>query len=169
MKLQFRQSEAAAKGLAAESIPTHATEVLLGTPAYMPPEQALGEVDQLDARADVFGLGAVLAEILTGKPAYVASEALQLFRMATRGKLEDCRRTTLDACGAEPKLVDIARIALSAEPKDRQLNAGELAKQITAHLEGVQERLRESGAAACRLKPVPKRSEPPKKTICGHW
>src|SRR5262249_11320186 len=44
---------------------------LLGTPAYMPPEQANGDVALLDRRADVFGLGAILCEILTGKAPYV--------------------------------------------------------------------------------------------------
>src|SRR5262245_12197925 len=44
---------------------------LLGTPAYMPPEQAQGDVALLDRRADVFGLGAILCEVLTGKPPYV--------------------------------------------------------------------------------------------------
>ena len=43
---------------------------LLGTPAYMPPEQANGDIANLDRRADVFGLGAILCEILTGKPPY---------------------------------------------------------------------------------------------------
>jgi serine/threonine-protein kinase len=47
--------------------PTQAGTVL-GTPAYMAPEQAGGEVDRLNERSDVFGLGAVLCEILTGKP-----------------------------------------------------------------------------------------------------
>src|SRR5262249_7460819 len=44
---------------------------LLGTPAYMPPEQANGDIANLDRRADVFGLGAILCEILTGKPPYM--------------------------------------------------------------------------------------------------
>jgi hopene-associated glycosyltransferase HpnB len=41
---------------------------ILGTPAYMPPEQALGAVHEIDARSDVFGLGGILAAILTGSP-----------------------------------------------------------------------------------------------------
>src|SRR5262249_4048156 len=49
------------------------TGSLLGTPAYMPPEQASGDVDRIDTRADVFALGAVLCELLTGQSAYTGT------------------------------------------------------------------------------------------------
>lgn len=116
---------------------------VMGTPAYMPPEQALGEIDQLDERCDVFGLGAILCEILTGQPPYVAEDHLHLFRMATRGKLRDCFER-LDKSSADDELVAIAKRCLSPEPKDRPLNAGVLAEQVTEHLEAVDSRLRES-------------------------
>lgn len=116
---------------------------IMGTPAYMPPEQALGEIDQLDERADVFGLGAILAEILTGKPAYVADSSRELTRMASRGKLEACVER-LDSCAAESQLIAICKQALAPEPDDRFRNASELSAEVTKHLEGVQQRLKQA-------------------------
>lgn len=116
---------------------------VMGTPAYMPPEQALGEIDNLDERADVFGLGAILCEILTGKPPYVASDGTQVYRMASRGKLTDCF-ARLDACGADAELIALTKQCLELEPKDRPRDAGVLSERVTGYLESVEARLREA-------------------------
>jgi serine/threonine protein kinase len=91
---------------------------VMGTPAYMPPEQALGEIDQMDERADVFGLGAILCEILTGQPPYVADDGTRVIRMASRGKLDDCF-ARLEACQADQDLILLTKHCLELEPKDR--------------------------------------------------
>lgn len=59
---------------------------VMGTLAYMPPEQAHGEVDKLDERADAFALGAMLCEILTGGAPY-SGTASQVAVEAARGML----------------------------------------------------------------------------------
>src|SRR5262249_3210787 len=61
----------------------------LGTPAYMAPEQARGNPEGLDARADVFGLGAILCEILTGTPAYRGRDSQEVYDKARRADLSD--------------------------------------------------------------------------------
>ena len=59
---------------------------VLGTPAYMAPEQAGGDVEAIDERADVFGLGSILCEILTGRPAYTGPSSEAILRKAMRGR-----------------------------------------------------------------------------------
>src|SRR5262249_19757667 len=66
------------------------TGSLVGTPAFIAPEQAVGELERVNERSDVFGLGALLAVILTGKPPYVGATAESVRVQAVRGKLEDC-------------------------------------------------------------------------------
>lgn len=113
---------------------------VMGTPAYMPPEQALGEIDHLDERADVFGLGAILCEILTSKPPYVGEDGTQVFRMASRGKLADCF-ARLDNSGADPELVALAKQCLELEPQDRPRNAGVLAERVSRYIASVETKL----------------------------
>ena len=113
----------------------------LGTPAYMSPEQASGEVERVDRRADVFGLGSILCEILTGKPAYTGRSPQELMKKAMRGDTEDAQ-ARLDACGADPELVALAKGWLACEPEDRPGNAGAVAERLSAYLAGVQDRLR---------------------------
>jgi serine/threonine protein kinase len=78
--------------------PTEAGTVL-GTYAYMPPEQACGEVGRLDRRCDVFGLGAILCEILTGQPPYDGGGREELKAQAQVGHLGPAWQR-LEACGA---------------------------------------------------------------------
>ena len=119
---------------------------VMGTPAYMPPEQALGETGNLDERADVFGLGAILCEILTGKPPYVSDDGAKLFRMASRGKLADCFKR-LDACDAEPELIALTKQCLEPEPAGRLRDASVLAARVSGYLESVEAKLHETELA----------------------
>jgi len=119
---------------------------VMGTPAYMPPEQALGEIDRLDERSDVFGLGAILCEILTGLPPYVGSDGTRVYRMASRGQLDDAF-TRLAACGADAELIALTKHCLELEPQNRPRDAGVLAKRVSGYLELVETKLRESERA----------------------
>jgi len=116
---------------------------VMGTPAYMAPEQALGLIDDLDRRTDVFALGAVLCEILTGAPAYVADSTGELLVMASQARLEDAF-ARLDACGRAPALIDLAKRCLSPMRSKRPENAYELAKAVIAHLSDIEERARQA-------------------------
>jgi serine/threonine-protein kinase len=115
--------------------------VALGTPAYMAPEQAGGDVAAVDERADVFGLGSILCEVLTGQPAYTGPSSEAILRKALRADTADALRR-LDGCGAEAELILLARQCLAAEPDERPRDAGEVAGKLTAYLAGVQVRLK---------------------------
>jgi serine/threonine-protein kinase len=124
---------------------------LLGTPAYMPPEQANGDIANLDRRCDVFGLGALLCEVLTGKPPYVGRSGEEVRRKAANGDLADAT-ARLDACGADAELVGLTKTCLSPEATDRPKDAQVVADGLTAYLNGVQERLRQAELAQAEAK-----------------
>jgi eukaryotic-like serine/threonine-protein kinase len=119
---------------------------VMGTPAYMAPEQARGEGESVDRRADVFALGSILCEVLTGQPAFVGRKAGEVHRKAALGDLAEAM-ARLDACGEEAELILLAKECLAREPEDRPPHAGAVADRITAHLMGVQEKLRVSEIA----------------------
>ena len=114
---------------------------VLGTPAYMSPEQAGGEIQKLDERADVFGLGAVLCEILTGSPPYSGADVGEIRLQAVRGELESCF-ARLDQCGADAELASICKRCLARDLDARPRDAGEVASMLAAHLATVDQRLR---------------------------
>ena len=114
---------------------------ILGTPAYMAPEQARGEIERIDERADVFGLGAILCEILTLLPPFAGSIREEVRARAAQGDLADAQ-ARLEASGADIELIGLARSCLAAGPDERPRSAGEVARRFTAYREGVQEQLR---------------------------
>jgi WD40 repeat protein len=116
---------------------------MLGTPAFMAPEQAAGELDRIDERTDVFGLGAILCVILTGQPPYTGKSGEDVRLMAIRGKLAEAQ-ARLEQCGADAKLVELCRACLSDEHEGRPRNAGAVAATVHDYLAGVEERARQA-------------------------
>ncbi len=112
---------------------------VLGTYAYMPPEQALGEVDRVDRRSDVFGLGAILCEILTGHPPYQGTAA----EMKARAQLGDLGPAyeRLRSCGADPAPASLAERCLRKEQDGRPSDGGAVADEIALYQAEVGERL----------------------------
>jgi serine/threonine-protein kinase len=134
---EIRPMDGAAKQGGKDSSLTAAGSTL-GTLAYMPPEQAAGE--SVDERADVFGLGAMLCEILTGKPPYVGNSEQVLWQAASAELTEAFDR--LDRCGADAELIDLAKSCLAADRAARPRDAAAVAVAVSGYLAGVQDRLR---------------------------
>ncbi len=128
---------------------THAGS-MVGTPAFIPPEQAIGQIDQVNERSDVFGLGALLAVILTGKPPYVGETFESVRVQAVRGRLEGCF-AGLDACGAEPELVALCKQCLAFEPGDRPADAGAVAQAVAGLRAAADERARRAELERVRV------------------
>ena len=111
---------------------------IMGTPSYMAPEQARGEIDLVDDRADVFALGSILAKILTGEPAFTGRTSGEIQRKAALGDTA-AALARLEACGADAELITLAKDCLAREREDRPRDASAVSKRITAYLASVQE------------------------------
>ncbi len=108
---------------------------VVGTPAYMAPEQALGEVQNIDARTDVYGLGGVLYEVLTGSAPNGRSTPPSILP-----GVESDEARTLEAGDLwddlPPGLVAVAQRALRRNPKHRYPNIRALRADLESFLEG---------------------------------
>ena len=133
---------------------------VLGTPAYMAPEQANGQVEQVDIRSDVFGLGAVLCEILTGQPPYPGLNAEASFELAKSGDLS-VAKAALESNRVPVDLAGLAVRCLSPNKTDRPDFAADVAQCVIDWQENVSAQLRESELA--RVKSDAKLSEERKR------
>ena len=119
---------------------------IVGTPAYMSPEQAGGHVDLMGPASDIYSLGATLYELLTGQAPFVTMSADMYLRIQ-RGEFPSPRQLKPDV---PPALDAICRKALALKPADRYATAQELARDIerwladapvAVHTESLRERL----------------------------
>jgi eukaryotic-like serine/threonine-protein kinase len=109
----------------------------LGTPAYMAPEQAAGRLDLIGPRTDVYGLGAILYEILTGRPPFTGADTAEVLRQVREERPVPPRQLCPEA---PPALEALCLRALAKRPEDRCAGAGELAQQVRHWLAELAER-----------------------------
>jgi tetratricopeptide (TPR) repeat protein len=103
------------------------TGATLGTPQYMSPEQAQGDLERLGPRTDVFNLGATLYGLLTGRPPYQGDSLVDVLRAAEAGDFPPPRRLdpTIDRA-----LEAVCLKAMAREPEGRYGSAQALAEDI---------------------------------------
>lgn len=105
----------------------------LGTSSYMSPEQASGRVKDLSRASDVYGLGAILYELLTGRPPFLADSPMQTLHDVVNGQLVSPRRV-------DPKIPrDLETICLKClekDPAQRCDSARQVAQYLQLYLDG---------------------------------
>jgi eukaryotic-like serine/threonine-protein kinase len=99
----------------------------IGTPSYMSPEQAEGRIDEVDERSDVWSLGAILHELLTGRPPFTGQTAWEVMGKVIKDEVAPITETE---AAAPPELAAIAHRCLAKDAAGRYKDAGELAADV---------------------------------------
>ncbi len=109
---------------------------VVGTAAYMPPEQAAGRAAEVDERSDIYALGAILYEVLVGHPPYLGpgrrASAGELLTAVTRHPPEEIRQLNAQASA---ELAAICEKAMARDPAERYPSCVELAEELQAYLD----------------------------------
>ena len=120
---------------------------VIGTPHYMPPEQAAGDQESIDARTDVYAMGAILYELLSGRPPYGDDDA------RAEAVIEEVLRGPPAPIGTggrrvPAELASIAERAMARDPALRYPSMVEMAADLRAYLEDRVVRAHRTGAVA---------------------
>jgi PAS domain S-box-containing protein len=100
---------------------------MMGTPAYMAPEQATGQLDLIDSRTDIYGLGAILYEILTGQAPFTDTDWQEVLRKVREEEPVPPSQLSPEV---PPALQAVCLRALAKQPADRYGSASELAQAV---------------------------------------
>ncbi|MFT5464289.1 MAG: sulfatase activating formylglycine-generating enzyme, partial [Planctomycetota bacterium] len=109
---------------------------ILGTPFYMPPEQAAGRLEEIGPHSDVYAVGAMLYHLLTGRMPYHTpgdrASAYTILALVMHGAPEAVQEL---APGVAPELIAICEKAMARDSNDRYADMGALAEDLRAYLE----------------------------------
>jgi serine/threonine protein kinase/formylglycine-generating enzyme required for sulfatase activity len=106
-----------------------------GTPAYMSPEQAQGQISSIDERTDVYALGCVLYHIISGRAPYEGGNALEVLRQVQMRPPRPLGTGTVGFETVPRELKAVCAKAMEREPESRYATAAELRDDLQAYLE----------------------------------
>jgi formylglycine-generating enzyme required for sulfatase activity len=121
---------------------------VLGTPAYMAPEQAKGKRDAIGPRSDIYAVGAILYHVLAGRMPYAEVDAQRGRAVLEAVQTRPPARAEEFAVDAAPELLAIVRKAMSRAPEARYADMASMAADLRAYMEGRVVGAHEAGAWA---------------------